>query len=95
MPAVAPWRGSDRLPFYIRDISARLTLEDGREAIVYRAWWWRPYAALLVLLCRLMSTEPDGVKLGRMVERAIKVHIRPAKRKEPGEAGSKGGRSGR
>lgn len=37
------------------------------------AWWWRWYAFGVVMVARLMQTEPDPAKVQAWARRAVKV----------------------
>lgn len=65
-----------RLPLRVR-LGARVSLvelPDGRQALVYKAWWLPLYTALLVAFCRVTGLDPDMGRVAAVLDRALRVH---------------------
>lgn len=43
---------------------------------VRTAWWLRYYVSTLVFFCRLFGTEPDYVKVERVIRRATTAKVK-------------------
>jgi hypothetical protein len=41
------------------------------------AWWGWAYLAIVYGLCQLLDREPDDVKVGRVLNRAVRVKAIP------------------